>query len=69
MITEDGDKVEKVGMTNRFPWCGYLLDMVSLKVRCDLSENTGLALRDTLSVTLNAHRGKALCKELHSQCV
>jgi len=64
VITEDGDKVGKVGMTNRFPWCGYLFDMVSLEVRCDLSQITGLALRDTLSVTLNAHRGQALCRNL-----
>ena len=41
VATADGQQVKSIGLRNRFPWCGYLLDPVTLEVRSDLSRYTG----------------------------
>ena len=40
-VTDDGQEVKRIGASERFPWCGYLLNTVTLEVRCDLSRYTG----------------------------
>ncbi|XP_068702144.1 telomerase reverse transcriptase-like [Montipora foliosa] len=62
--TADGKQVKRISQGDRFPWCGYLLDTVTLEVRSDLSRYQGVQLRDTLSVALEAHPGQALRRKL-----
>ncbi|PFX33058.1 Telomerase reverse transcriptase [Stylophora pistillata] len=63
-VTADGHKVTRIGVSDRFPWCGFLLDTVTLEVSPDLSRYTGSLLRDSLTVSLDAHPGEALSKKL-----
>ena len=39
--TPDGAVVKKVGMDEKFPWCGLLLDQQMLNVQCDYSKYEG----------------------------
>ena len=41
VVAADGREVERVGASERFPWCGFLLDTVTLEVSADLSRYTG----------------------------
>ena len=41
VVTSDGQEVKRIGAKDRFPWCGYLLDPVTLEVRSDLSRYAG----------------------------
>ncbi|KAL9972745.1 hypothetical protein ACROYT_G019110 [Oculina patagonica] len=63
-VTADGKEVKRVSASEKFPWCGFLLDTDTLEVSPDLSRYTGLLLRDTLTVSLNAHPGESLRRKL-----
>lgn len=41
VVLADGQEVKRIGASDRFPWCGYLLDTVTLEVRSDFSRYTG----------------------------
>lgn len=41
VIAADGREVKRIGASERFPWCGFLLDTVTLEVSPDLSRYTG----------------------------
>ncbi|KAJ7385969.1 hypothetical protein OS493_012301 [Desmophyllum pertusum] len=63
-VTADGREVKRVKASERFPWCGFLLDTVTLEVSPDFSRFIGIQLRDTLTMSLNAHPGLALSMKL-----
>ena len=41
VVTGDGQEVKRIGASERFPWCGYLLNTVTLEVLSDLSRYKG----------------------------
>ena len=41
VVMPDGREVKRINVGERFPWCGYLLDTVTLEVRSDFSRYTG----------------------------
>ena len=46
--TADGKQVKRISQGDRFPWCGYLLDTVTLEVRSDLSRYQGKVIKHVL---------------------
>ena len=41
VVAADGREVKRVGASERFPWCGFLLDTATLEVSPDISRYTG----------------------------
>lgn len=41
VVAADGREVKRVGASEKFPWCGFLMDTVTLEVSPDVSRYTG----------------------------
>lgn len=48
-VTADNKEVKRIGVDERFPWCGFLLDQVTLEVSPDLSRYTGESVEPILT--------------------
>lgn len=47
-----------------FPWCGLLIDPISLDIRADYSRYAGLCIRDTISIDITERAGHTMCNKL-----